>query len=230
MTKYTDLRDCNGKRLYIGCEVKVPSLDTLLGKEEKYDIFTLKEEEDLYFEDKKGDKFTVDFVGSSNITLNISKKKYKQKLIELQTQLAEATHLAMYTHMEQVDRSGEPYIYHPLTVMMSIKDTDKIFELKCRIVAILHDVIEDTTDLDMTMEMLYMNVDVELIKCVKLVTKEKGYIEEEYFKRIKEDLIAKTVKIADLTHNMDLSRLKKIKPKDIERYEKYKKQKQYLMN
>ena len=230
MCKYTDLRDCKGRRLYIGCEIKVPILSPPLVKEDKYNIYILKQGDSLYFEDKNGVKFDINFVESSNIILNISKREYKQELIKLQTQLAEATHLAMYTHMEQLDRAGEPYIYHCITVMMNIKDIDKIFELKCRIVAILHDVIEDTTTPNETRELLEMDIDKELIKCVELVSKEKEYVEEDYLNRIKENLIAKTVKIADLTHNMDLSRIKSPKEKDFERLKKYEKQKIYLMN
>lgn len=74
MKEYTDLKDVNNKRLYIGCEVKVPSLDTILGKEEKYDIFVLKRDKntsDLFFEDCSGQKYDTNFIGISNIILNI---------------------------------------------------------------------------------------------------------------------------------------------------------------
>lgn len=74
MKEYTNLKDVDNKRLYIGCKVKSPSLDTLLEKEEKYDIFVLKRDEntsDLFFEDCSGQKYDTNFIGSSDIILNI---------------------------------------------------------------------------------------------------------------------------------------------------------------
>lgn len=155
----------------------------------------------------------------------------KTELAWFQDKLGNAIHIAIFTHLFQKDKAGEPYIYHPLTVMMNIKNEDKIFEIKCKIVAVLHDVLEDTKDITLTMGLLKeSSIDSELIKCVELLTKEKEYNEEEYFKRIKENPIARTVKIADLTHNMDLSRLKEITVKDKNRYRKYKYWKEYLLD
>ena len=144
------------------------------------------------------------------------------ELAWFQNELCDAIKIAVLTHLYQKDKAGEPYIYHPLTVMMNIKNEDKIFEIKCKIVAVLHDVLEDTKDITLTMGSLDNYIETEFIECIKLLTKEKGYDEEEYFKRIKENSIAREVKIADLTHNMDLSRLKKITVKDKNRYRKYK--------
>lgn len=157
-------------------------------------------------------------------------KRKTGSLVILQNELGSAINIAITTHLHQKDKAGELYIYHPLSVMMSIKNDDKIFELKCKIVAVLHDVLEDTKNIEYTMYALKYWIDSELIDCVKLLTKEKGYNEEEYFKRIKENPIARTVKIADLTHNMDLNRLKEVTVKDKNRYRKYKYWKEYLMD
>ena len=155
----------------------------------------------------------------------------QNELNYLQIELSKAIEIAIETHHQQRDKAGELYIYHPFNVMMNIKNEDKIFELKCKIVAMLHDVLEDTKDISATESLLNTYIDSELIECIRLLTKEKkGYNEKEYFKRIKENPIARTVKIADLTHNMDLSRLKEVTVKDKNRYRKYKYWKEYLLD
>ena len=70
--------------------------------------------------------------------------------------------------------------------------------------ALLHDVIEDT---DITLEELEKNFPVEIIDVLKLLTHKKGEDYFEYIKRIKEDPAAKAVKLADIAHNCDFSRV-----------------------
>ncbi len=154
------------------------------------------------------------------------------ELAWFQNELCDAIKIAVLTHLYQKDKTGEPYIYHPLTVMMNVKNEDKIFETKCKIVAVLHEVLEHTKDIRNTMGSLDNYIETEFIECIRLLTKKKGYDEdeEEYFKKIKENPIARTVKIADLTYNMDLSRLKEVTVKDKNRYRKYKYWKEYLMD
>lgn len=116
-------------------------------------------------------------------------------------------------HFNQVDKSGQPYFIHPIYVALSM-DTEEE-----KLAALLHDVIEDT---DVTEKDLAW-LPEEVIEAVKVLTHDKS---EDYFKyvnRVKENKMARKVKIADLHHNMDLSRLPSITDKDMERYEKYKK-------
>ena len=119
-------------------------------------------------------------------------------------------------------QSGEPYILHPIEVALSLyKESDKI-------VALLHDVLEDT---DATVEDL---IAIGLYDCeidaVKLLTKphKEDYI--HYVRRIAESPIARRVKMADLRHNMDISRLDVVTERDLARVEQYKKAYQILEN
>jgi (p)ppGpp synthase/HD superfamily hydrolase len=131
--------------------------------------------------------------------------------------LEKAIELAVEAHKGAVDKGGHPYILHPLRVMMSIPAEEK----DARIVAVLHDIVEDTDlTLDHLREFGFSDVVVDAIDAV---TKRE---EEDYFdfvKRAKANPVARIVKIADIKDNMDTSRLKEIAEWDLARMEKYKK-------
>ena len=122
--------------------------------------------------------------------------------------------LAYNAHMNQFDRAGVPYIYHPIHLAEQMKT-----ETEC-IVALLHDVVEDT---DVTFEELEKEFSNEIIDALKLLTHDDNVDYMEYVKEIKKNEIARNVKIADLLHNSDETRLDVITEKDKERKEKYKK-------
>ena len=122
--------------------------------------------------------------------------------------------IAYNAHKNQLDKAGIPYIYHPIHLAEQM-DT----ETEC-IVALLHDVVEDT---DITFDDLEKEFPKDSIEALKLLTHDKSVDYMEYIKAIKENDIAKKVKIADLIHNSDLTRLENITPKNILRKEKYKK-------
>lgn len=127
--------------------------------------------------------------------------------------------IAYEAHKNQVDKSGVPYIYHPIHVAEQM-DTEN----EC-IIALLHDVVEDT---NVTFKQLEEVFSKEIIDILKLLTR-KGNIEyDEYIKRIKNNSIACKVKIADLTHNLDKTRLDFVTEVDVKRNEKYKKALQIL--
>ena len=88
---------------------------------------------------------------------------------------------------------------------------------KAKIVALLHDVIEDS---NVTIDDLKPYFTNDILQAILCVTKEENYDYENYLRRIKNNPLAKEVKIADLTHNMDLSRLSNITEDDLKRYEK----------
>ena len=100
----------------------------------------------------------------------------QNELDYLQIELSKAIEIAIETHHQQRDKAGELYIYHPFNVMMNIKNEDKIFELKCKIVAMLHDVLEDTKDIITTESLLNTYIDSKLIECIRLLTKRKERI------------------------------------------------------
>ena len=122
--------------------------------------------------------------------------------------------IAYNAHKNQLDKAGILYIYHPIHLAEQM-DT----ETEC-IVALLHDVVEDT---DITFDDLEKEFPKDSIEALKLLTHDKSVDYMEYIKAIKENDIAKKVKIADLIHNSDLTRLENITPKDFLRKEKYKK-------
>lgn len=126
--------------------------------------------------------------------------------------LEKAIHIAVNTHYNQKDKGGEPYIFHPLRVM------DACASLEARIVAILHDVVEDT---DITIEMLRQEFPPQIIEALKLLIHNPDVPYMDYVASIKTNSIAREVKIADLRDNSKISRLSMITNKAIERLKKY---------
>ena len=127
--------------------------------------------------------------------------------------------IAYEAHKNQVDKSGVPYIYHPIHVAEQM-DTEN----EC-IIALLHDVVEDT---NVTFKQLEEVFSKEIIDILKLLTREENIEYDEYIKRIKNNSIACKVKIADLTHNLDKTRLDFVTEVDVKSNEKYKKALQIL--
>ena len=121
------------------------------------------------------------------------------KKVDIQKVLTTAIILATQVHQEQKDKSGQPYILHPLRVMYNV---DSIEE---KIVAVLHDVIEDGDISDGTM--IDMGIPFDLVEAVKLLSRPYGEPYLEYVARVKENPIAKAVKKADLKDNLNISRL-----------------------
>lgn len=130
-----------------------------------------------------------------------------------------AMKIAYKAHDGQVDKSGVPYIFHPIHLAEQM-DTEE----EC-IVALLHDVVEDT---NLTFENLKIEFSPKVIDALKLLTHDKTVDYMEYVKTIKNNSIARKVKLADLKHNSDKTRLLSITSKDIERYSKYQKAIQIL--
>lgn len=133
------------------------------------------------------------------------------------TELTEkAMKLCFEKHKDQVDKNDIPYVFHPFHVAESMPDEITT----C--VALLHDIIEDT---DVTAEYLKeQGFPEEIITAVETMTHSENVSYFDYIKRIKANRIASIVKISDLRHNMDISRLNPdlITDKDIARIEKYK--------
>jgi (p)ppGpp synthase/HD superfamily hydrolase len=127
--------------------------------------------------------------------------------------LEKAISIAVEAHRGQRDRTGAPYIVHPMRVMAGV-DTDVE-----KMVAILHDVVEDT---NWTFEKLKQEgFPDEVIDALKCVTKREGEEYEDFVKRSASNSIARRVKLADLEHNMDARRLSNVTEKDVERLNKY---------
>ena len=125
-----------------------------------------------------------------------------------------AIKLTYEAHKDQYDKSGLPYITHPLHLAEYMDDE------YTTVTALLHDVVEDT---DITLDDLAKEFPEEVIEAIKLLTHQKDIPYMDYVAKIKTNDIARAVKIADLKHNSDLTRLDNITDKDLERAEKYKK-------
>ena len=124
-----------------------------------------------------------------------------------------AMQIAENAHANQIDKAGQPYINHPIAVANKLNG-----EIE-KIVALLHDVVEDSaTTLE---DIRKAGFDEYVVKALDCITKRKGEAYDDYLLRVKNNDIAKMVKLADLSHNMDMSRLPSLTDKDLERLKKY---------
>ena len=126
-----------------------------------------------------------------------------------------ALKLCFEAHKNQVDKSGMPYVFHPFHVAEQMTDE------ATTIVALLHDVVEDT---DYTLEDLAAEgFGKDLLEAVALMTHEDDVPYLDYVAKLKDNPIARAVKLADLAHNSDLSRIGEVDEETKQRLEKYKK-------
>ena len=109
-----------------------------------------------------------------------------------------ASKIAYKAHEGQTDKAGVPYIFHPIHIAEQM-DT----EASC-IVALLHDVVEDS---DITIDYLSKYFSEEIMVALKILTKSETDDYIEYIKRVKTNKLATKVKLKDLEHNKDLTRL-----------------------
>ena len=129
--------------------------------------------------------------------------------------LATAISIAATAHASQLDRGGNPYILHPIAVMSMVDSNDP--EVKA--IAVLHDTVEDC---GITYQSLIESgLSQRIVDGVRALTKIPGETYDEYKAKVKDNIDARLVKMADLTHNSDLRRLKGVTEKDIARAEKY---------
>lgn len=121
--------------------------------------------------------------------------------------------LSFEAHKEQKDKSGLPYVFHPFHLAEQMEDEQTV------IVALLHDLVEDT---QYTLaDLRQMGFGEDVLTAIDMMTHDPDVPYMEYVAKIKENPIARQVKLADLRHNSDLSRLSVITEKDIQRREKY---------
>lgn len=103
-------------------------------------------------------------------------------------------------HSGQKRKQGTPYHTHPLAVAKLLKD--KGFSIEYQIAGLFHDLIEDT---DSTYEEIISFSNEEVLEAVRLVSKEAGYVMAEYIGNIKQNDMARMVKLADRIHNLSES-------------------------
>ena len=122
--------------------------------------------------------------------------------------------LAAKKHAGQIDKAKHPYIFHPLRIMFKIKSPEQ------QIVAVLHDILEDT---DTTVvDLISLGFNQDIIDAILALTKKKNESRIEAAYRAVKNPLARIVKLADVTDNMDLSRITQPSTKDLLRLKEYK--------
>ena len=173
--------------------------------------------EQLFAKQKRRELRKKDFAASQH---KIRQKGEQQKRGSM---INKAIKIATKAHKDQVDKAGAPCIDHPLRVMSKMETEEEM------IVAVLHDVLEDT---DVTVNDLRQEgFSEEVITALESVTKtdpEESY--SQFIKRAASNSIGIKVKRIDLEDNMDLSRISKVTERDIKRVEKYKEALQVVDN
>jgi len=118
-----------------------------------------------------------------------------------QNQLEEALLFALAVHRNQTDKGGTPYILHPLHIMHQL-----LPDLEAATVALLHDTLEDGVNLTMN-TLLSKGFSVRISQAVKILTRPDTANYLDYIRHIGANRLATKVKLADLAHNLDTSRL-----------------------
>ena len=151
---------------------------------------------------------------------------YRQSLLSSATSrytalTRKAMRICYAAHEGQVDKSGVPYVFHPLHLAEQMETEEEI----CT--ALLHDVVEDTkwTLAELEAE----GFPASVLDAVRLLTREKDVSYMAYIERLSGNRVARKVKLADLEHNSDLTRLLEVTERDLRRQEKYFLAKEFLL-
>ena len=138
--------------------------------------------------------------------------------------LERAIEIAVSAHKGVKDKGGNPYILHPLRVMLSLNSEEE------KIVGVLHDVVEDAED--WTFEKLqdegFSTQILEGLQSVTKTSEDENY--DEFVQRALANAIGRQVKIADIKDNLDVTRLDILTEKDMKRLQSYKKSLKILQN
>ncbi len=127
--------------------------------------------------------------------------------------LENAITLAVQQHAGQVDKGGQPYILHPLRVMLQLQQTDQ------QIVAVLHDILEDTHTT--TQDLQNLGFQTHIIQAIQALTKLPQETRVQAAMRTAQNPLACAVKIADVQDNMNLTRIPNPTARDLSRLEEY---------
>jgi (p)ppGpp synthase/HD superfamily hydrolase len=127
--------------------------------------------------------------------------------------LERAIEIAASAHRGDVDKAGQPYILHPLSLMLQLHDLDAM------IVAVLHDTVEDSA---VTLgDLKEEGFSDAVVAAIDALTRREDESYEEFIARLGSNPLARLVKLADLEHNMDVRRIGSVTSEDLERIEKY---------
>ena len=135
--------------------------------------------------------------------------------------LERAIQIAAQAHAGQIDKAGQPYILHPLRVMLRMVTEEE------RIVAVLHDVVEDSevSMADLSAE----GFSIDILSAIEALTKLEGETRVSAAHRAAGNALARRVKLADNTENMDLSRITHPTDRDFARIREYEEVREILL-
>jgi (p)ppGpp synthase/HD superfamily hydrolase len=127
--------------------------------------------------------------------------------------LERAIEIAASAHRGHVDKAGQPYILHPLSLMLEFDDLDAMM------VAVLHDTVEDST---LTLgDLKEEGFSETVVAAIEALTRREDESYDDFISRLASNPLARRVKLADLEHNMDVRRIGSLQPSDLERLERY---------
>jgi (p)ppGpp synthase/HD superfamily hydrolase len=130
--------------------------------------------------------------------------------------LERAIEIAVEAHKGVLDKGGNPYVLHPLRMMFAVKTEEE------KIVAVLHDVVEDGADWEF--ERLakegFSPVVIEALRSVTKLTEDEDY--DDFIERAMDNPVGREVKIADIRDNLDVTRIDVLSERDMTRLNKYK--------
>jgi guanosine-3',5'-bis(diphosphate) 3'-pyrophosphohydrolase len=127
--------------------------------------------------------------------------------------LTDAIQIACQAHAGQTDKGGEPYILHPLRVMLAMDTDDE------RVVGVMHDVFEDGPRM-LTGNLSMQRLTKEQFEALVALTRNEGETYTDYIGRVGQNRLATRVKLADLEDNLSDARIKNINESQIDRYVK----------
>jgi (p)ppGpp synthase/HD superfamily hydrolase len=130
--------------------------------------------------------------------------------------LERAIEIAVEAHKGVLDKGGNPYVLHPLRMMFAVKTEDE------KIVAVLHDVVEDAIDWEFgrLAKEGFSAVIIDALRSVTKVTEHEDY--DDFIERAMDNPVGRQVKIADIKDNLDVTRIGELSEKDMTRLNKYK--------
>lgn len=136
--------------------------------------------------------------------------------------LQRAIELAVLHHANQVDKSGQPYILHPMRIMFGCSTDEE------RQAAIMHDLVEDTilTLDELTEEGFCQSV----VDCVDCLTRREGETYSDFIERCCENPMAIKIKLLDIGDNMDVTRLDSLSENDLGRLKRYHRARRRLLD
>ena len=131
--------------------------------------------------------------------------------------LERAIEIAVEAHKGVLDKGGNPYVLHPLRMMFAVKTEEE------KIVAVLHDVIEDAFgwDFERLEKEGFSAAVIDALRSVTKITEDEDY--DAFIERAMSNSIGRQVKIADIRDNLDVTRIGELTEKDMTRLNKYKK-------